>query len=850
MTKKCILFFLFFIFFLQNFHAQTQKIKIEANGIALNQVFFELRDKYGIQFTFNDKALSDFKITSKREFETKEEAVSFLLEGLPFQFEINNEVFVIFAKQAEKLLDSKKYLKVSGQVVESGSFEPLPFSYIFINGRQVLSDQNGNFNFLAFSDDYIDLQISHLGYFTFDTIITQSLNKRFVLIPAVQELFEVKVDGFTFEKTLMIGNAPGLMSINQTIAPYLPGHGDNAIFNVLRLLPGILAAGEQTADLQIWGSYASQTKVEFDGFTLFGLKNHNDNIGVVNPLMVKNIRVLKGGYESIYDNRVGGIVQIIGKNGNQIKPSATVNINNSTLNLLGEIPFGKSSSLIGSWRQTYYELYNAYDLNISPSQPMISTSGSHSGSNGNSGMFDVLVVPDYKFSDANLKYTFNGANGESIAAGIYFGGDRYSYSVDGNYNSHQVKNNLEEKNKQSGSSLIITRPWGFAHNSQLKLNFSKLISSSAESNSTNMQDTHPMGGHSMKVMKNENEVIEYAAELTDNFSFLPGTDFKAGIGWQKNQIVFNQSLNESNQFDLNSVSDKGYAFVQNTFLIGKKLQLIPGLRLVYENLAGGFYVEPRFSASLKLSEPVKFNASWGKYHQFISKISFVDENLNYSWYWVNSDGKNYPVLDATHWVGGISYAKNNFLVNIEGFYKSIAGISRYFSGTTEIDKGFYDGNGRSYGIDIYLKKEFKKNIFWISYTLSKSEENLSLDTYGNYRLAPHDQTHELKFAGIYNLKSFYFSANYVFGSGFEILKNYTPESVSVPTYNRLDIAVVYKFSLKKLYGNIGVSVLNVLNQENIKYDNLKRVETGTLDFANIYSGATPFSPTIFLKLQI
>lgn len=818
--------------------------------MSLNKVFFELRDKYGFQFTFNDKLLSDYKITANREFTTKEDAVSLLLEGLPLEFEKNGDVFVIFSAQQKNTPLIKKYLHVGGQVVEAGTFEPLPFSYILINNRQVQSDQNGNFNFLASADTSINLQISHLGYFVYDTVFTLGQNRKFILTPSVKELGEVKVEGFTVEKSTLIGDAPGLMTVNQTIAPYLPGYGDNSVFNVLRLLPGVLASGEQSADLLVWGSYESQTKVEFDGFTLFGFKNHNDNIGVVNPLLIKNIRVLKGGFESSYDDRVGGIVQISGKNGNLSKPAATLNINNSTVNILGEIPVGKKSSLLASWRQTYYELYNPYNLNILGTQNMTSSSGLHNGNHAASSMVDVLVVPDYKFSDANLKYTFRGEKGEIITAGLYKGGDHYAYSVDGNYNSHQVNTKLDEKNGQLGTSMILAKPWGKIHNSQLKLNYSSLNSKSSETNSASTSGMHDMGEHSVKELTIENEIDEFAAELKDNFSIVPGNVFEAGIGWQMNQAVFNQFVNNTSEFALNNTSEKWYAFVQNTISAGKKIQLTPGIRAVYENLTDRFYIEPRFSVSVKISEPVKFNASWGKYHQFISKISFVDENLNYSWYWVNSDGIINPVLKATHLVGGVSYNKNDFLFSAEGFYKPIFGISRYFSGTAEVNKGFYSGDGRSYGVDFYLKKEFKKNIVWISYTLSKAEESLSFDAPGLYRLAPHDQRHELKFAGIYNLKSFYFSANYVFGSGFEILKNYITPNTQVPIYSRLDAAVVYKFSRGKLFGNVGISVLNVLNHQNIKYDNLKRIETGASDFANIYSGAIPFSPTLFLKLGI
>ena len=53
--------------------------------------------------------------------------------------------------------------------------------------------------------------------------------------------------------------------------------------NLLRLQPGILASGEQTNDLIIWGSYEGHSQVLFDNFTIYGLKNFNDNISAFNP---------------------------------------------------------------------------------------------------------------------------------------------------------------------------------------------------------------------------------------------------------------------------------------------------------------------------------------------------------------------------------------------------------------------------------------------------------------------------------------------------------------------------------------------------------------------------------------
>ena len=113
----------------------------------------------------------------------------------------------------------------------------------------------------------------------------------------------------------------------------------------------------------------------------------------------------------------------------------------------------------------------------------------------------------------------------------------------------------------------------------------------------------------------------------------------------------------------------------------------------------------------------------------------------------------------------------------------------------------------------------------------------------------HDQRHELKIAGLAKIKSFHFSANYVFGSGF-------PDPDQLPAvvdytrpYNRLDADIVYRISTRKIKIDAGISVLNVLNTENIRYSNYTRVPTDETTTVSLYAEAVPFTPILFLKIS-
>jgi len=90
-----------------------------------------------------------------------------------------------------------------------------------------------------------------------------------------------------------------------------------------------------------------------------------------------------------------------------------------------------------------------------------------------------------------------------------------------------------------------------------------------------------------------------------------------------------------------------------------------------------------------------------------------------------------------------------------------------------------------------------------------------------------------------------------FGSGFPYPNIPTQNSESIDlTYSRLDISAIYKFLDRKVKGEIGISLLNVLNTENLKYSSFERIPATQTNEINILAGAIPFTPTLYLKISM
>jgi len=808
-----------------------QILEINAVNDPLNEVLMALARDYGIQLSFDDKLLSGYPVTLTQSFQKPEEVIAYLIKDFPLEYQKIGEVFTIYHVQAA--VQPRNFL-LSGQVVDSKTQEVLPYSHILVNNSGVVTDFNGNFSCVS-GDSLFQLRVSYLGYYIKDTTLAAASNHTLELTPSLTGLTEVVIIGSMVERSGQQGEDAGTIRLNHKIAYRLPGNGDNAVFNFLRLQPGILAAGERSSELIIWGSYSGHSKVLFDGFTIFGLKNFNDNISFINPYLAKDIKVLKGGFSSEYDNRVGGIVDISGINGSTQKPSINLNINNMTANGMVSIPIAKRSAITFAYRQTYYNLYDAEDLNIV----------SKNRGQGNSGQVDVNVYPDYAFRDVNLKYAGTSKSGDNYFISLYGGRDKFSYAIDQERNMVHINQEAMEENQQRGGTAFLGKNWKNGWNSHFSLNASGLEREQYEKQLITRNSGN--GNISDREVAFYNNILDLTIK---NKNYIPITEKQTlEVGWNYTyeRTKFGEGDYEDTLGISQDISHRIGLFVQDEFRLTPALTLKPGIRADYSFFLEKAYIQPRIQASLDVSDYWRINAAAGIYNQFISETSVIDELSNFRYFWALADNVALPVLKATHLVGGVNYHTAGFSASMESFYKTTDGISRYrwVDGSLEVAQG----NARTYGMDLLVKKYFKKHEVWASYTLSKTEEHFNSMRIDVYRDAPQDQRHEIKGAILLNFKPFFFSTNYVYGSGFR-----TPSSIFNSLderypYSRLDLAFIYRHSVKGYHIEAGFSILNVLNHENIKYSNVIRVPDSPTSSISIHAEAVPFTPALYLNFS-
>ncbi len=881
-------FIIFTLFF--SLSLSARKIHLAATAKPLNQVLIEMRDKYSLKFSFDDKLLSQYKVEINRKFSSPSKALDYLLRQFALSYQMQAGVYVIYPSMAvasdKTSVYPKNECRISGTVCDRTSGESLPYASILINGYGMACDETGRFNFVSRSDTTFSLRISHLGYYVQDTVVVNPGTKyNFRLEPATYKIKEVVVSR-KVEKNLRTTELPGVLRANNLIANNLPGSGNASVFNFLRLMPGFLAAGEQSQDLVIWGCYEGQSQLSVDGYTLFGLKNFNDNISSVNPYMVKDIKLLKGGYGAQYGGRIGGMVDVTGIDGNIYKPELKVNLNNLTVNALASTPIGKQSSLTAAFRQTFYNLYNMEKLNPFrrddhttriENQNAANTSNVPTQPNNNSNQpfpnnvrsalssglskasqpqtptelqsqsSAIYLYPDYDFRDANLKYSGKSSQGDSYFISLYGGMDRFNYSLDDSLANSPFTMQANQKNMQWGASSAYNKLWGNGNRSAFNIAYSSLKTTAVNNNA--LASPSPVTTQSDRANR-----IQEVKALVDNYSTINSIHFLTwGGGLVSNAYRFTEKYSSQTASDLKNDVQLLQAYASDQINLSRAFTFNPGLRLDYSFLEHKAYWQPRLSARMELGETFKMAVSWGKYNQFVSKNYIVDSNRGtYNSAWTVCDGDKIPVSSSTHWVSGIYYNKKGFSASLEGYYKTLDGLSRVSrsQGRNGQSVSTYDnsGTGRSAGLDFLVKQQYRRHYAWVSYSLSKTEELFS--SFTNYRPAPQDQRHEFKSALILDFTRLVFSTNYVYGSGFPVYeRNMTVISSNRQSYNRWDASLSYRFSPRHFNMQTGISVLNILDSDNLKLSELVQNPSDVNNVLTIYSRSIPFTPMLFLEIS-
>ncbi len=659
-------------------------------------------------------------------------------------------------------------------------------------------------------------------------------------------LNEVNVfsDSLTVKNT-RVGDEAGKMKINPVIAQSLPDFGDNTIFNYIRLMPGIYALKDNSNHISIRGSQPGQNLVTFDGFKLYKTWHFLDHIGIVNPMLVRNIEIDKSGFDACFGNRTGNLVNITGIEGNRIKPSYAININSTTLNIVTEQPITKKSTLVLGYRQTFYNYFKEQPKDVTPFD---SISVGNLNGDGIEDEYKILqgnIVPNYGFYDFNVKYSGVTNTNASYYVSIFYSNDLFKINSRNSEQEYIYLNNSSNSSDNYGGAVYFgqTLGNGLRINTTLSLSGSynkhsnsSVIAFQYSDNLNTYYTNYPTSGFTN--LETSNSINEVSLEVNSSYSLSPvntiqiGTHFTSGITSYKNGTLDKILLTDDSETFFSSV------YIQDLIEVTKKLKITAGIRGNFYLRANKQSLEPRLAISYNINNKWKITARTGLYQQNVIKESRNNITNSIESYWkyaVGDEDKNYTSLQN---VIGLVYSNKTFETSLEFFHKNDKNhLSRYFM-------DYFDVKHK--GLDFFLKKEIKNLTSWLSYTYAnqkKEYQNQSSDfTLTNNR-------HELKLACIYDTKRFSFSADYIFGERKFKDPFLIDNKLISNSFNRFDMSGTYRYTAGSVLGEAGVSVLNLLDTNNNVFNNIITNSNESSNYINYKYRVLPFTVGLFLKIR-
>lgn len=716
-------------------------------------------------------------------------------------------------------VNAQTFIKISGLVKSNQTIEAISGATIKIVelNRTLPADSLGKFYTMVMPGSYT-FHVSAIGKATLIKVIKIN-NEQNILFNLEEKENNLNEVVFLSGKSqrILTNTEVGVDRISINTIKKLPIiFGERDIMKSIQLLPGIKSAGEGGTGLYVRGGTADQNLIIMDEVPIYNPTHLMGFFSTFNPDVVKDITVYKAGMPAQYGGNLSSVLDVRMNQGNMEKFSATGDIGliSSKLTLQGPIQSNKSAFLI-SGRRTYIDA-------------LLKLSNDKSISQNALYFYDLNAKLDFQIGKSS-KLTLSGYNGQDklglsnmfdINWGNTVASVQLKQLVNSNlvslttasFNNYKNKIDLSTKSNSLGfesqiKDLAIKQDffWSVNPNHKLKFGFNSIfhtvspgvlsVKESTTFNAINYQ---------------KRNAIENAFYLSNNFQVTNKLNLTAGLRLAAFGVFWNNSFINSNQ-EVNIGENKKDKLVKT-----------------YINL------EPRLALSYLLNTNSSLKISYERNVQNMHMISNSTSSRPTD-KWMASSNLIKPEISDQVSLGYYKNLNTNYSLAIESYYKGMQNQIDYMDGadlfnSDAIESQLLFGKGRAYGLEVSLKKTAGDFTGWISYTLAKTERQITGINSDEWYNARQDRTHDIAIVGMYELsKKISFSAAWIYYTGNAITSptgKYNLDGQSffyysarnadrMPNYHRLDLGANINIKKKKnSSSDLAISLYNAYGRKN------------------------------------
>lgn len=648
------------------------------------------------------------------------------------------------------------------------------------------------------------------------------INKRFISVTKRKPIFVSNAINYLEEVVIksyisngISKNKDGSFKIKPKKLEILPGLIEADVLESLQELPGVISPNETATGLHVRGGTPDQNQIIWDGITIFHGGHFFGMISPFNPNISENVTFLNKGVTPKYGESTSSVIDISTTNSVAKKLNVGIGLNGLSADAFIETPIIKNKlSLLVSYRKSYEDIYETSTFGKIEDKVFQSTD-IHSVENSEEKFY-------YRDNTFKLNYKLNENNSFS-ASTIHIDNDLEHFYENNNHNNNLYEDILDTEN--DGYNITWRKKW------------TEKSSQKTEYSSSNFSLFY-----NFITFNNNTTTFEKLNNLKSNtFSSEINTISTSGnttlFGFQSNFKYVSYSYIETTdvKYILDSNRDMLNTYSLYTNYINRNFSLFDfnlGARISYYNQLNQYRIEPRVVIFKNVTDYLKLQLTGEIRNQSVNQI---DETLvsNLSLenkLWRLANNTNAPIINSNQLSLGIIYQKNGWSLDVDSYTKQTSNISALSLGflNNNNSSSYIIGNQKAYGIDIYLKKNFKQIKTWLSYSFSDIENKFDTLNNNEYFTANNQIKHFVSYSVAYKTEKLQVALGWKWHSGKPytiVTENGSNNPVTfdgintetLPNYNRFDFSSVYNFSFSdksQLKGKIGFSIRNLLDQKN------------------------------------
>jgi hypothetical protein len=875
--KKGIFFILIILIAVSSLKAQDRPILVTGNyqQSSLKSFINDIEKKYPVRFFFDEKIIENITVTENFQDTPLNQCLEIIFKKEPVSFSISDNQVVIYSgfvlsglfprseqnnegkevTTPEKKLTKEKFLQQQYRIVNigipgknnaktatlSGYLRNFETGDLIIGGIVYVADNQKGTTSDAKGFYKITLPLGQ-QVVAFRCVGMEPVRRNINLYSDGRLDVDMEVKMNLLEDAVIFGHGKG--NLGQMIGkekidiqtmksiPTLLGEAD--VMKSILILPGVQTVGEGTSGFNVRGGSTDQNLILIDNATIYYPSHFFGNFSAINPEIVDNATLYKGGIPVKYGGRISSVFEINTIEGNheRISGSAGISPLSTGVNLDGPL-FSDKSTFVTSFRTTYSnwvlnqikvaDLYNSKagfkDFQLKLNLYLNDNNNLLDNFYASGDNFQLHSDTSYNYNNTvgsvTLKHKFN-PNLNLNSSLIYSG---YNYDISNKTSTDQsfiLTHRLQEISQKNDFEFMGDK--GMKYNFGTDLNFY----------SVNPGERKILNGSNISPITSLNErALEYGIYAGTEFNATSNLKIEAGVRLS-GLVSFN--------------TGKEYIYSPNSpYTVENIIDTVANNK----NSVAKVYMNPEWRVSANYStgrySSVKF--SYNKTSQYIHMLSNTTA-ISPTDTWKLSDKYLTPETGNQFSLGYFKSLKRDRInLSAEVFYKFVNNVKEYKAGADlllndHIETEIVNGEAKSYGLELSAEKTggriYGRFDYTYSRTLIRSLSNFKEDLIndGEWFPANYDKPHNLNLlASLKASRRLIISTNIVYSTGRPItypiaqymldnqlfLQYSKYNQYRIPDYFRTDLSVTLNGNLKKnqlTHSSFTFSLYNLTGRKN------------------------------------